>query len=152
MRFGRLNAATTSPIAAGRQGPIEAWQFAKAWGVSSLVLSVVLDAPLDTAFDYLWVATQGEQVPITGQLVLVPFGRRQTIGLVIAVKDSSEIEPAKLRQLLQVRGQLPALSDHWISLCRFAAEYYQRPLGEVALPSLPKGLRTESTVALDRGL
>ena len=152
MRFGRANATTTSPIAAGRRGPIEAWQFAKAWGVSSRVLSVVLDAPLDTAFDYLWVATQEEQVPTKGQLVLVPFGRRQTIGLVIAVKDSSEIEPAKLRQLLQVRGQLPALSDHWISLCRFAAEYYQRPLGEVALPSLPKGLRTESTVALDRGL
>jgi primosomal protein N' (replication factor Y) len=57
-----------------------------------------------------------------------------------------------LRELLQVRGQFPPLSDDWIALCRFAAEYYQRPLGEVALPSLPKGLRTESTVALDRAL
>ncbi len=121
--------------------------------MKSGVLSVVLDAPLDTAFDYLWVPTsQDEQAPRPGQLVLVPFGRRRTTGIVIAVKDSSEIEPGKLRQLLQVRWQLPALSDDWISLCRFAAEYYQRPLGEVALPSLPKGLRTESTVALDRGL
>ncbi len=116
-------------------------------------MSVVLDAPLDTAFDYLWVApSETEQAPQPGQLVLVPFGRRQTIGLVIAVKDSSEVEPGKLRELLQVRSQMSALSDHWIALCRFAAEYYQRPLGEVALPSLPKGLRTESTVALDRAL
>jgi primosomal protein N' (replication factor Y) len=114
---------------------------------------VVLDAPLDTAFDYLWVArSETEQAPQPGQLVLAPFGRRQTIGLVIAVKDSSEVEPGKLRELLQVRGQMPPLSDDWIALCRFAAEYYQRPLGEVALPSLPKGLRTESTVALDRAL
>ena len=116
-------------------------------------MSVVLDAPLDTAFDYLWVArSETEQVPRPGQLVLAPFGRRQTIGLVIAVKASSEVEPGKLRELLQVRGQMPPLSDDWIALCRFAAEYYQRPLGEVALPSLPKGLRTESTVALDRAL
>ena len=116
-------------------------------------MSVVLDAPLDTAFDYLWVArSETEQAPQPGQLVLAPFGRRQTTGLVIAVKDSSEVEPGKLRELLQVRGQMPPLSDDWIALCRFAAEYYQRPLGEVALPSLPKGLRTESTVALDRAL
>ena len=125
----------------------------KAGRVRSKVLSVVLDAPLDTAFDYLWVArSETEQAPQPGQLVLAPFGRRQTIGLVIAVKDSSEVEPGKLRELLQVRGQMPPLSDDWIALCRFAAEYYQRPLGEVALPSLPKGLRTESTVALDRAL
>lgn len=116
-------------------------------------MSVVLDAPLDTSFDYLWVApSETEQAPEPGQLVLVPFGRRQTIGLVIAFKDSSEVEPGKLRELLQVRSQMSVLSDHWIALCRFAAEYYQRPLGEVALPSLPKGLRTESTVALDRAL
>ena len=125
----------------------------KAGRVRSKVLSVVLDAPLDTAFDYLWVArSETEQAPQPGQLVLAPFGRRQTIGLVIAVKDSSEVEPGKLRELLQVRGQMPPLSDDWIALCRFAAEYYQRPLGEVALPSLPKGLRIESTVALDRAL
>lgn len=115
-------------------------------------MSVVLDAPLDTSFDYLWVAPSETEAPQPGELVLLPFGRRQTTGLVIAVKDSSEVEPGKLREVLQVRGQMPALSDDWISLCRFAAEYYQRPLGEVALPSLPKGLRTESTVALDRAL
>ena len=121
--------------------------------MSSRVLSVVLDAPLDTAFDYLWVASEeAEQVPEPGQLVLVPFGRRQTVGLVIAVKDSSELEPGRLRELLHVRRQMPPLSAEWTALCRFAAEYYQRPLGEVALPSLPKGLRTESTVALDRAL
>ena len=116
-------------------------------------MSVVLDAPLDTAFDYLWVPSEeANQAPQPGQLVLVPFGRRQAVGLVVAVKDNSELEPEKLRKLLQVRGQMPALRDDWIALCRFAAEYYQRPLGEVALPSLPKGLRTESTVALDRAL
>ena len=38
------------------------------------------------------------------------------------------------------------------ALARFAAEYYQRPMGEVALPGLPKNLRVPKTVALDRAL
>jgi len=152
-QFGQLDTIDARPSAAGRHGSSAALGLSKAGRVTSQVLSVVLDAPLDTAFDYLWVArSETEQVPRPGQLVLAPFGRRQTIGLVIAVKASSEVEPGKLRELLQVRGQMPPLSDDWIALCRFAAEYYQRPLGEVALPSLPKGLRTDSTVALDRAL
>jgi primosomal protein N' (replication factor Y) len=40
----------------------------------------------------------------------------------------------------------------WLALCGFAAEYYHRPLGEVAVPGLPKNLRAMKTVALDRAL
>jgi primosomal protein N' (replication factor Y) len=121
--------------------------------VSCRVLSVALDAPLDTEFDYLWApsaATEAEPVP--GQFVLVPFGRREVVGLIIAVKADSELDVAKLRHVIAVRSQLPPVPDDWISLCRFAADYYQRPLGEVALPCLPKSLRSEKTVALDRAL
>lgn len=121
--------------------------------VSQMVLSVVLDAPLDTAFDYLWIerAEQPER-PQVGQLVLVPFGRRKVVGLVIDIKESSELPADKLRELMEIRTQLPVLSEAWIALCQFAAEYYQRPLGEVALPSLPKGLRGESAAVLERAL
>lgn len=44
------------------------------------------------------------------------------------------------------------LPPQWLALCGFAADYYQRPLGEVALPGLPKNLRTLTTTALDRAL
>ena len=116
-------------------------------------MSVALDAPLDTTFDYLWHApSPDEPAPVPGQLVLVPFGRRKVVGMVVGTKKDSEIEPNKLRGVIQVRSQLPALNQQWLALCRFAAEYYQRPLGEIALPCLPKGMRTESTVALDRAL
>jgi primosomal protein N' (replication factor Y) len=54
--------------------------------------------------------------------------------------------------VIAIRRQLPPLSPQWLALCRFAADYYQRPLGEVALPGLPKNLRAESTVALDRAI
>ena len=121
--------------------------------MSRRILSIALDAPLDTEFDYLWQAvTADEAEPVPGQFALVPFGRREVVGLIIAVKDDSELDAAKLRQVIAIRAQLAPMSDEWIALCRFAADYYQRPLGEVALPCLPKSLRSETTVALDRAL
>jgi primosomal protein N' (replication factor Y) (superfamily II helicase) len=47
---------------------------------------------------------------------------------------------------------LPPLPPAWIDLCRFAADYYQRPLGEVAVPGMPKNLRAQKTTSLDRAL
>src|SRR5690606_7121632 len=44
----------------------------------------------------------------------------------------------------QVLDDLPPMSDDWLRLARFAAQYYQRPLGEVMLPCLPSGLRKVS--------
>src|SRR3546814_17164176 len=35
----------------------------------------------------------------------------------------------------------PPLPADWLRLASFAAQYYQRPLGEVILPALPAGLR-----------
>jgi primosomal protein N' (replication factor Y) len=121
--------------------------------VSHRILSIALDAPLDTEFDYLW-AGDGPDTPepVAGQFALVPFGRREVIGLIVAVKDDSDLDAGKLRQVIAIRRQLPPVAPDWIALCRFAADYYQRPLGEVALPCLPKSLRSEKTVALDRAL
>src|SRR5205085_6917342 len=58
----------------------------------------------------------------------------------------------KLKDALAVRSQLSPLPERWIALTRFAAAYYHRPLGEVAMPGLPKNVRLSTTVALDRAL
>ncbi len=118
-----------------------------------LFLNVALDTPLDTCFDYRWNgAGETDEVPQAGQLVLVPFGRRQVVGLIVAIKDSSDVPSDKMKDAIAVRTQLAPLSPQWLELCRFAADYYQRPLGEVAVPGLPKNLRAEKTVSLDRAL
>jgi primosomal protein N' (replication factor Y) len=115
------------------------------------ILQIALDTPLDFYFDYLWQGEAAEQ-PVVGQLVQAPFGARQVAGLIMAVHDSSSVPVGKLKAVLAVRTQLAPMSAHWLALCAFAADYYQRPLGEVALPGLPKNLRAASTVALDRAL
>lgn len=117
------------------------------------IVTIALDSPLDMEFDYRWQpAVVSDPEPQVGQLALVPFGRREIVGVVTAVGDASDYDADKLRNVIALRTQLPPLSPEWLALCRFAADYYQRPLGEVMLPCLPKGLRTESTVALDRAL
>ena len=119
--------------------------------MSYCYLEVVLDTPLNSSFDYRWPCQPGEE-PLPGQLALVPFARREVMALIVAVKDRSDVAPEKLKDALAVRSQLSPLPERWIALARFAADYYQRPLGEVALPGLPKNLRVPRTVALDRAL
>lgn len=114
-------------------------------------LEVVLDTPLNSSFDYRWPCRPGEE-PLPGQLALVPFARREVMALIVAVKFETAVAPEKLKDALAVRSQLSPLPERWIALARFAADYYQRPLGEVALPGLPKNLRVPKTVALDRAL
>ena len=115
------------------------------------ILEVVLDTPLNSSFDYRWPCKPGEE-PLPGQLALVSFARREVMALIVAVKHDTDVAPEKLKDALAVRSQLAPLPERWIALARFAAEYYQRPLGEVALPGLPKNLRVPKTVALDRAL
>ena len=114
-------------------------------------LEIVIDTPLNSSFDYRWPCQPGDE-PLPGQLALVSFARREVMALIVAVKSTSDVPPEKLKDALAVRGELAPLSARWLALARFAAEYYQRPLGEVALPGLPKNLRVPKTVALGRAL
>ncbi len=119
--------------------------------MSHCILQIALDTPLDSLFDYRWACEPGSE-PQVGQLALVNFGRREAVGLIVAVKHETDVPADKLKDALAVRSQLSPLPARWIALARFAADYYHRPLGEVALPGLPKNLRLSTTVALDRAL
>jgi len=122
--------------------------------VEQRILQIALDTPLDRIFDYRWRASAvaGEAEPQVGQLAIVPFGRREVAGLIVGLADQTDVPLDKLKDVIAVRSQLSPLSAQWRALCGFAADYYQRPLGEVALPGLPKNLRTLTTTALDRAL
>jgi primosomal protein N' (replication factor Y) (superfamily II helicase) len=86
-------------------------------------------------FDYL--APPHVQI---GQRVLVPFGRQTLMGLVVEI-GRSENAPDVLRHLHGALDDVALLSANCLQLMRFAATYYQRNVGEVALPALPLLLR-----------
>ena len=115
------------------------------------ILHIALDTPLTGYFDYRWPCEPGGE-PLPGQLALVNFANREMVGLILEIRHSTEVPADKLKDALAVRSQLAPLSPEWIALAGFAANYYQRPLGEVALPGIPKKLRMPTTVTLDRAL
>jgi len=115
------------------------------------ILKIALDTPLNALFDYNWPCADSIPAQI-GQLALVPFGRREVVGLIVGIAETTDVPPGKLKDALALRSQLAPLSAQWLALAGFAADYYQRPLGEVALPGLPKNLRVLTTVALDRAI
>ena len=87
---------------------------------------------------------QSEQALAAGTLVRVPLGQRETLGIVWdAASDPSAaaFDPAKTRPVSAALDALPPLSAAWRQLVDFAAAYYQRSAGEVALAALPPQLR-----------
>jgi primosomal protein N' (replication factor Y) (superfamily II helicase) len=102
------------------------------------VLRVALDVPLPTLFDYLPGPGAGAAV---GDRVVVPFGRRRRVGVVIERAAESALSPERLKPIEAVRDDAPRLDAHWLELMRFLAGYYQRPLGETVVASLPPRLR-----------
>jgi primosomal protein N' (replication factor Y) len=101
-----------------------------------LILEVALDTPLRQVFDYLPVP--GEPQPEPGMRVLVPFGRRQMVGVIVSLKDRSERETAQLKRVLRLIDPLPTFDPPLLKLLRWAADYYHHPLGEALAAALPK--------------
>jgi primosomal protein N' (replication factor Y) len=120
--------------------------------VEPIYLTIALDTPLDRLFDYRWEPVDAEPLPQIGQIALVPFGRQEIAGLIVAISNQTDVPAEKMKSVLRVRHQCPPLIPAWLDLCRFAADYYQRPLGEVAIPALPKNLRVPKATSLDRNL
>ncbi len=101
------------------------------------ILKIALDVPLDRLFDYL----SGEHDVQVGQRVLVPFGSRNQIGIVMDIADSSDIAIEKLKSILQAFNEETPLDAEMLSLIKFSADYYQYPFGQALLSSLPARLR-----------
>lgn len=102
------------------------------------ILRVALDLPLDTLFDYL---DGGNSQLKVGQRVLVPFGKRQVIGIILARAALSDIAENKLKPIIQGFGDEAPLPTTTLQLLKFCADYYQYPMGQVLLSALPSRLR-----------
>ena len=105
------------------------------------IVRVALDVPLYRFFDYL--APEGEALTVAdiGLRVRVPFGRQSKIGVLVELPASSDFSPAQLKSVEGILRDLPPLPPDWFRLCEFCAAYYQAPLGEVMISTLPAGLR-----------
>ena len=114
-------------------------------------LDVAVSAPAHSQVGGL--LTYVTELPATvGQLVRVPFGNREVLGVVWGVQSTAPqtLSTHTLRQVIAVLEAVAPLSAHWLQLVQFAAQYYQRSLGEVAMAALPPQLRDLTPVQLAR--
>lgn len=110
-----------------------------------LYVRVALDQPIQTLFDYRYRSGQFAGVlPVPGMLVWVPFGKRRVTAVIWAVAEQTDVPPNRLKSIEAICDDCPPLDARWRALIAFAAGYYQRGIGEVALPALPQGLRDPS--------
>lgn len=109
---------------------------------------MAVDTPLAPTLDYAWA---GEALP-HGAWVCAPFGRKKVVGLVIDAQQfqknatglgepDPQIPAEKIKPIDYALAAFPRADPAWIELMAFAARYYRRPFGTVAVGLLPKWLR-----------
>jgi len=103
------------------------------------ILRVALPVPLDQLFDYRAPA-EGDAMP--GCRVLVPFGRRDVVGIVVEIAEASELPVERLKPASRLLDATPLISGELDATLRWAAHYYHHPLGEVLHAAVPVALRS----------
>ncbi|HXJ21484.1 MAG TPA: primosomal protein N' [Polyangia bacterium] len=99
------------------------------------LLEVAVALPVSGTFTYR--DPRPETAPVGAQVV-VPFGSRTVTGFVVGHAPAApQGEP--LRAIEGVVGGEPAFDEAMIAFCRWTADYYQAPLGEVLRAALPQG-------------
>ncbi|HWI10571.1 MAG TPA: primosomal protein N' [Burkholderiaceae bacterium] len=102
-------------------------------------MRVAVDAPQHTGLSAPLDYTSERPLP-AGTLVSVPLGRREVPGVVWhGAPDAATT--VTLRPVRAALTSLPPLGAAWLELVDFAAAYYQRSTGEIALSVLPPELR-----------
>ncbi len=114
------------------------------------ILSVALPTPLRKHFDYLPPSAGTPQI---GCRVQVPFGRQILIGVITGIsniedRDKSAPSVGQLKPALSLLDEQPLLPQNIMTLCLWAANYYQHALGDIINTALPAGLRAGDPAVL----
>ena len=104
------------------------------------VIVEVLNSEVDKVFDYL--IPKDETRDITGFRVLVPFGRRNVEGFVVGIKDRTEFEQSKLKEISQVFGE-QAILPEMIELASFMQRKYNLKMVDCLRLFIPAQMRGE---------
>ena len=107
----------------------------------ALVLNVAVPFPLRRLFDYLPPEDAEFSKIGPGARILVPFGRRSTVGYVVGRSENSELDSSRLKQAIALIDGSPLISEVDCWVLRWASRYYHHPIGEVFAAAFPVVLR-----------
>lgn len=99
---------------------------------------VAVAAPIYNTLTYTAPLDQTVKI-VAGLRVLVPLGRQTLTGYCLGT-DTTPPENVGIKRIKCALDELPLFPANIIPLFRWAADYYQYPLGEVIKTALPGGL------------
>ena len=117
------------------------------------IVHVAVQTPAHSAVGDL-LSYRSDEALLPGTLVRVPLGKRELLGVVWDAPATPDTIPegVELRSVAAVLPGIAPLSQSWRRLTGFAAHYYQRSVGEIAVSALPPQLRDMTPVQLARRL
>jgi primosomal protein N' (replication factor Y) len=113
--------------------------------VTDVLVSVAVPLPFQAPFTYR--VRGAAAAPERGVRVLVPFGGRTVIGVVVGAPKPETATPRGLRDVLDVLDEAPLVPPPLLDLAAWVAEHYLAPPGECyRLVMPPAGVRASRTV------
>ncbi len=104
------------------------------------VLRVALPLPLRQLFDYL--PADNAMSPQAGQRVVVPFGHRKLVGVIVEISGHSDLPLDKLAVVIDYPDdETKVLTNELLGLLEWSWRYYKHAPGEVVFNALPPKLR-----------
>lgn len=107
----------------------------------NLIASIAIPSPLARLFDYVVPQAIDIKCLIPGVRIRVPFQHRELVGILIEVKNKSNLPYDKLKSILEILDSEPIFTPDIFKICQFASSYYHHPLGEVFASAMPSLLR-----------
>ncbi|HEX2238256.1 MAG TPA: primosomal protein N' [Gammaproteobacteria bacterium] len=114
------------------------------------VVHVAVPGPAFDSFDYLRPPSSSTTNPPLrlGTRVLVGFGDRRVVGMIVGGGQRSRVPAKRLRPVLKVLDTEPILDRRDLELLQWVSRYYHYPLGEVVKAALPTRLRQGNEAAI----
>jgi len=112
------------------------------WSLVPRYCDVSVPVPLDRPFTYELPLTLRDRAQ-AGARVLVPFGNRKLIGMVLRCHD--EAPSVATKEVFRLLDEEPVLDLALLNLGRWIASYYCSPLGEVLRSMVPLSAETRRT-------
>ena len=107
-----------------------------------MYLHIALATGLRQAFTYLAPQkSEDSRLPQIGLRVRVSFGRSERVGLIVGIDATTELDPSKLKPIIELLDDAPLLPPELWQLGLWAADYYQHPVGDALMHLLPAKLR-----------
>ncbi len=106
---------------------------------------VVFNRPVDLVFSYR-IPPRLQSVVIPGQRVRVPLGRGNTpsVGYCVEVTPTAEINPRRVKDVLEVLDDPPLIDRAMLDLTRWISRYYACTWGQALDAVVPAGVKKQA--------